>query len=154
MGTGPGGNTKAGLYEYGTDYGNLDVAQSSDGNTCTMQNTRVKNIDLNHSSSNQSSLAFSYPCLRNTHKEINGAYSPLNDAHYFGGVVYEMYDQWYNTAPLSFQLQMKVHYSNNYENAFWDGSAMTFGDGQTYFYPLVSLDVVSHEVSHGFTDQI
>lgn len=153
VGTGPGGNTKAGLYEYGTDYGNLDVAQSSDGNTCTMQNTRVKTIDLNHSSSNQSSLAFSYPCLRNTHKEINGAYSPLNDAHYFGGVVYEMYDQWYNTAPLSFQLQMKVHYSNNYENAFWDGSAMTFGDGQTYFYPLVSLDVVSHEVSHGFTDQ-
>jgi hypothetical protein len=153
MGTGPGGNTKAGLYEYGTDFGNLDVAVSADGNTCTMENSRVKTIDLNHSSSNQSSLAFSYPCLRNTHKEINGAYSPLNDAHYFGGVVYEMYDQWYNTAPLTFQLQMKVHYSNNYENAFWDGSAMTFGDGQNYFYPLVSLDVVSHEVSHGFTDQ-
>ena len=153
MGTGPGGNTKAGLYEYGTDFGNLDVAVSADGNTCTMQNSRVKTIDLNHSASNQSSTAFSYPCLRNTHKEINGAYSPLNDAHYFGGVVYDMYEQWFNTAPLTFQLQMKVHYNNNYENAFWDGTAMTFGDGQNYFYPLVSLDVVSHEVSHGFTDQ-
>ena len=153
LGTGPGGNSKTGMYEYGTDYGNLNVSVSSDGNTCTMETDQVKTIDLNHSSSNGSSVAFSYPCMRNTHKEINGAYSPLNDAHYFGGVVYKMYDQWYNTAPLSFQLQMKVHYSNNYENAFWDGSAMTFGDGQSYFYPLVSLDVVSHEVSHGFTDQ-
>jgi vibriolysin len=48
---------------------------------------------------------------------------------------------------------MRVHYSSNYENAFWDGSAMTFGDGQNTFYPLVSLDVSAHEVSHGFTEQ-
>jgi vibriolysin len=30
---------------------------------------------------------------------------------------------------------------------------MTFGDGATTFYPLVSLDVAAHEVSHGFTEQ-
>ena len=30
---------------------------------------------------------------------------------------------------------------------------MTFGDGGTTFYPLVSLDVASHEFSHGFTSQ-
>ena len=30
---------------------------------------------------------------------------------------------------------------------------MTFGDGASTFYPLVSLDVASHEVSHGFTSQ-
>src|SRR5688572_9676182 len=48
---------------------------------------------------------------------------------------------------------MKVHYRTSYENAFWDGSAMTFGDGASTFYPLVSLDVSSHEVSHGFTEQ-
>lgn len=48
---------------------------------------------------------------------------------------------------------MRVHYSSNYENAFWDGSAMSFGDGQNTFYPLVSLDVSAHEVSHGFTEQ-
>jgi vibriolysin len=48
---------------------------------------------------------------------------------------------------------MRVHYNTNYENAFWDGSAMTFGDGKDRFYPLVSLDVSAHEVSHGFTEQ-
>jgi hypothetical protein len=30
---------------------------------------------------------------------------------------------------------------------------MTFGDGATTFYPLVSLDVAAHEVSHGYTSQ-
>jgi Zn-dependent metalloprotease len=30
---------------------------------------------------------------------------------------------------------------------------MTFGDGGSTFYPLVSLDVSAHEVSHGFTQQ-
>ena len=147
--TGPGGNQKTGQYEYGTDFGYNDVQQS--GNTCSMQNSNVKTVNLNHGTSGSS--AFSFTCSRNTTKEINGAYSPLNDAHYFGGVVFDMYNDWLNTAPLTFQLTMRVHYSSNYENAFWNGSSMTFGDGANTFYPLVSLDVSAHEVSHGFTEQ-
>ncbi|KZN69275.1 M4 family metallopeptidase [Pseudoalteromonas luteoviolacea] len=147
--TGPGGNEKTGRYDYGTDYGHLDVSQS--GNTCTMNNANVKTINLNHGSSGSS--AHSFTCPENTVKTINGAYSPLNDAHYFGNVVFNMYNDWLGAAPLSFQLQMRVHYSNNYENAFWDGRSMTFGDGKDRFYPLVSLDVSAHEVSHGFTEQ-
>lgn len=147
--TGPGGNQKTGQYTYGTDFGYLNVSQS--GSTCTMQNTNVKTVNLNHGTSG--STAFSFTCPNNTVKSINGAYSPLNDAHYFGGVVFDMYQAYVGAAPLSFQLQMRVHYSSNYENAFWDGSAMTFGDGASTFYPLVSLDVSAHEVSHGFTEQ-
>ncbi len=40
-------------------------------------------------------------------------------------------------------------YSSN-DNAFWDGEKMTYGDGTTRFYPVVSLDVVAHEIGHGF----
>ena len=144
--TGPGGNTKTGVYEYGTDYGFLNVTDS-----CQMSNTNVRTINLNHGTSGGS--VHSFTCPRNTVKQINGAYSPLNDAHFFGGVVFNMFRDWYNTAPLTFQLTMRVHYSNSYENAFWDGSQMTFGDGASRFYPLVSLDVAAHEVSHGFTEQ-
>ncbi|HSD16914.1 MAG TPA: M4 family metallopeptidase [Thermomonas sp.] len=151
VGTGPGGNSKTGQYEYGTNYGYLDVTQS--GTTCTMNSTNVKTVNLNNASTNTSSTAFSYTCPRNTVKAINGAYSPLNDAHYFGNVIYNMYQAYIGQAPLTFQLTMKVHYRTSYENAFWDGSAMTFGDGASTFYPLVSLDVSSHEVSHGFTEQ-
>lgn len=147
--TGPGGNLKTGKYLYGTDFDSLDVSQS--GNTCSMNNANVRTINLNGGTSGSS--AYSFTCPENTFKEINGAYSPLNDAHFFGNVIFNMYNDWLGTAPLSFQLQMRVHYSSNYENAFWNGSAMTFGDGQNTFYPLVSLDVSAHEVSHGFTEQ-
>lgn len=30
---------------------------------------------------------------------------------------------------------------------------MTFGDGNSYMYPLATWDVIAHEVSHGFTEQ-
>ncbi|MFT4923928.1 MAG: vibriolysin [Phenylobacterium sp.] len=149
VGTGPGGNTKTGQYNYGTDFGKMDVTQN--GSTYTMSNANVKTVDLNHSTSG--STAYSYSGPENTHKSINGAYAPLNDAQYFGNVIFNMYNAYVGTNPLTFQLTMRVHYSNSYENAFWDGSAMTFGDGASTFYPLVSLDVSSHEVSHGFTEQ-
>ncbi len=43
-----------------------------------------------------------------------------------------------------------VHVGNNYNNAFWDGTAMYYGDGDNkYFKPLSSLDVVAHEFGHG-----
>ncbi len=45
-----------------------------------------------------------------------------------------------------------VSYSTNYVNAFWDGSRMTYGDGNgTTYNPLVSLDIVGHEITHGVT---
>jgi Zn-dependent metalloprotease len=47
----------------------------------------------------------------------------------------------------------RVHYGQNYVNAFWDGTKMTYGDGDGVNYgPLVSLDVAGHEMSHGVTE--
>jgi pseudolysin/vibriolysin len=147
--TGPGGNQKTGQYTYGTDYAALDVTQS--GSTCTLQNTNVKTYNLNHASSGGTVVSFT--CPNSNTDAINGAYSPVNDAHHFGGVVHDLYVAYTGAAPLNMQLAMKVHYQSNYENAFWDGTAMYFGDGASTFYPLVSLDVTSHEISHGYTEQ-
>jgi len=147
-GVGPGGNQKVGYYYYGTDYPAFGVAQN--GSTCTMNFGDVKTVDLNHGTTG--TTPYSYTCYENTHEQINGAYCPLNDAQFFGQVIYDMYQDWYSTPVLPFQLMMRVHYSTNYENAFWDGSSMTFGDGYTTFYPLVCLDVSAHEVAHGFTE--
>ncbi len=46
-----------------------------------------------------------------------------------------------------------VHQGTNYENAYYDDVCycMVYGDGGSTFRPLVSLDVVSHEMSHGTT---
>ena len=149
IGTGPGGNQKTGMREYGLDAPLLDVQVN--GGTCSLQSTNVKTINLNHRVSG--SVAHQYTCPRNSIKPINGAFAPMNDAHHFGDTVFQMYRDWLATAPLTFQLAMRVHYARNYENAFWNGSSMTFGDGLNTFYPLVALDVVAHEVSHGFTEQ-
>ena len=50
----------------------------------------------------------------------------------------------------------RVHYGNDYNNAFWDDSCfcMTYGDGDgTQLGPLVSLDVAGHEMTHGVTSK-
>ncbi|MFF1709653.1 M4 family metallopeptidase [Streptomyces sp. NPDC058268] len=47
----------------------------------------------------------------------------------------------------------RVHFSNNYVNAFWDDSCfcMTYGDGEGNKKPLTSIDVAAHEMTHGVT---
>ncbi|MCX7514852.1 M4 family metallopeptidase [Frateuria hangzhouensis] len=146
---GPGGNEKTGQYFYGTDYPALSVTQS--GSTCSMVNADVKTNDMGQSR-NRATL-WTFTCPTSSGDGINGAYSPINDAHHFGAVVHDMYNAWFGAPPLNMQLVMNVHYSRNYENAFWNGSSMTFGDGASTFYPLTALDVTSHEISHGFTEQ-
>ncbi len=46
-----------------------------------------------------------------------------------------------------------VHYGKDYNNAFWDGDEMTYGDGDgKEFKDFASaIDVVAHELAHGIT---
>ena len=45
-----------------------------------------------------------------------------------------------------------VHYGEGYANAFWNGSAMVYGDGDGWNAgPLTSLDIAAHEMTHGVT---
>ncbi|MCB9780618.1 MAG: M4 family metallopeptidase [Alphaproteobacteria bacterium] len=45
------------------------------------------------------------------------------------------------------------HYSRSYVNAFWDGSRLTFGDGDGYYSTYLGvLDVAAHELGHAVTD--
>ena len=151
--TGPGGNEKTGKYEYGKDYGALKVSKVD--NKCTMTTEKVKTYDKNHSDDADVTALqpFNFDCNENTYKKINGGFSPINDAHYFGNVVFQMYKDWFNKAPLKSELQLFVHYGEDVANAYWTGSKMLFGDGDKKYYPFVSLDVIAHEVSHGFTEQ-
>jgi Zn-dependent metalloprotease len=47
-----------------------------------------------------------------------------------------------------------VHYSTDYNNAFWDGQGHMFfgdGDGQLFTRFTASYDVIGHELTHGVT---
>lgn len=69
------------------------------------------------------------------------------------------YDYYYNTFRRdSFNnagatITTTVHYGSSYNNAFWNGQQMVYGDGDgNVFSPLGnSLDVVAHELTHAVT---
>ena len=46
-----------------------------------------------------------------------------------------------------------VHFGNKYNNAFWDGTNMVFGDGDGTLFNrfTIAIDVIGHELTHGVT---
>lgn len=50
-------------------------------------------------------------------------------------------------------LDATVHFGQRYDNAFWDGRQMVFGDGdgQVFNRFTASLSVIGHELAHGVT---
>jgi Zn-dependent metalloprotease len=49
-----------------------------------------------------------------------------------------------------------VHFDTSYNNAFWDGQQMVFGDGDGVLFTdfTGSLDVIAHELAHGVTEHV
>jgi len=77
------------------------------------------------------------------------------DAHWGAEMTYDYYNNVHSRNSIDgagFNLWSYVHYDVGYENAFWDGQRMTYGDGDTYFTsPLTALEITGHEISHGLT---
>ena len=42
----------------------------------------------------------------------------------------------------------------NLDNAYWNGKYMVFGNGDLMFYPLTSIDVIGHELTHGLVQGV
>ena len=77
------------------------------------------------------------------------------DAHYGAEKTYDYYNTQLGRAGIwgnGTGARSRVHYGNNYNNAFWDGTQMTYGDGASNAKPLTELDVAGHEMSHGVTE--
>ncbi|WP_261129588.1 M4 family metallopeptidase [Bacillus sp. Marseille-Q3570] len=76
------------------------------------------------------------------------------DAHYNSEEVYKYYLNEHDRNSLDgegMSIISKVHFGNNYNNAFWNGAYMTYGDGDGEFFISLSagLDVAAHEMTHG-----
>lgn len=157
--TGPGGNEKVHEYWYGKE-GLPKLPVSKKGQNCYLEDKNVRLVNL-HATWDWEDLdrtPFKYTCNNNVEDPINGSFSVGNDAYYFGHTIVNLFKDWYDLNALQDdkgqvqKLIMRVHFGSLFENAFWDGETMTFGDGH-YLYPLVSLDIAGHEVAHGFTQQ-
>lgn len=78
-------------------------------------------------------------------------------AHRNAGITYDYYfskfgRDSYDDAGAA--LISSVHYNNNYNNAFWNGTQMVYGDGDGVQFSYFSggLDVVAHELTHAVTN--
>ncbi|GAA3493216.1 M4 family metallopeptidase [Streptomyces prasinosporus] len=90
----------------------------------------------------------------------NGSPSNLEsaaaDAHYGAALTWDYYKNVHGRSGIrgdGAAAYSRVHYGNNYVNAFWSDSCfcMTYGDGSGNANPLTSIDVAAHEMTHGLT---
>jgi bacillolysin len=93
--------------------------------------------------------------------DLSGSNSPgqpaLVDAQYYANVTDNYYLLTHGFDWLNFYSQGMVssaHLKRNYNNAYWNGEQMAYGDGDgsTYIEFSGDLDVVGHELSHGVTE--
>lgn len=80
--------------------------------------------------------------------QVDEAYDGLGDTYDFFADVYGRESIDDDGMPL----QGHVHFGDKYDNAFWDGTRMVFGDGDMFFPLTGFLDVIGHELTHGVTE--
>lgn len=77
----------------------------------------------------------------------------VNEAYEGAGSVFKLYHDIYGRNSLDnngMELVSTVHHRRNYGNAFWNGSQMSYGDGDNIlFKKLTELSIIGHEFSHG-----
>lgn len=81
----------------------------------------------------------------------------VNAAHDNAGIVYDYYLSNFGRDSIDgngMPIVSTVHYGYQYNNAFWDGAQMVYGDGDGSRFAHLprALDVVAHELTHGVTE--
>jgi Zn-dependent metalloprotease len=78
----------------------------------------------------------------------------VDEAYDFAGDTYDFYNEAFNRNSVDnrgMSLISTVHFGRDFNNAFWNGEQMTYGDGdgQIFIRFTKSPDVVGHELTHG-----
>jgi bacillolysin len=83
------------------------------------------------------------------------------DAHFGAQATYDYWKAVHNRNSYDnagAKIKSYVHYDDvlggaGYENAYWNGSVMTYGDGASTFKPLTAMDVCGHEIGHAVCEK-
>lgn len=80
----------------------------------------------------------------------------VGEAYNGAGWTYDLYKNIYGRNSIDDKgmiLDSSVHFSKNYDNAFWNGNQMVYGDGDGKIFNRFTkaIDVIGHELTHGVT---
>ncbi len=80
----------------------------------------------------------------------------VDEAYDGAGATYDLFAEIFERNSIDdrgMRLDSTVHYGENYDNAFWNGSQMVYGDGDGKLFNrfTIAIDVIGHELTHGVT---
>lgn len=80
----------------------------------------------------------------------------VNEAYDAAGATYDLFSEIFERNSIDdkgLRLDSTVHYGVKYDNAFWNGDQMVYGDGDGEIFQRFtkSIDVIGHELTHGVT---
>ncbi len=80
----------------------------------------------------------------------------VNEAYDGAGATYDLYEEVYGRNSIDgkgMRIDSSVHYGAGYDNAFWNGAQMVYGDGDGRLFERFTkpVDVIGHELTHGVT---
>ena len=138
--------------------GTQSITTDSNAGTFRLRETGrglgVETYNLNHGTNYGSAVDFTD--TDNTWNNVNANEDQYaTDAHWGAEKTYDYYFINFGRSSVDnagLKLKSYIHYSTNYYNAFWDGTSMTYGDGDATVNPLTTLDIAGHEISHGVTE--
>ncbi len=145
------------VYEDGGTYVLLDAGRPMFDPTSSIPDDMrgtILTVTANGTHPANNNFGADYILSGNNQWNVPGAVS----AHYHAGLCYEYYRQTHTRNSINGQggnivsfVEVSETDGNNMDNAFWNGQAMFYGDGNQYFgSPLQkSLDTGGHEMTHG-----
>ena len=153
--------------------GTVNIATSSAGSTFYMEDLTRKQGTFNMNNTGNTTTGTGGTQSR--YSGTDDLWSATNeragvDAHYGAAKTFDYYQTAHNRNGIDGNfgpgttaggangavslVASRVHFGSGYNNAFWNGSTMTYGDGDgTTFTPLVTLDICGHEMTHGVTER-
>lgn len=86
----------------------------------------------------------------------------VDEAYDGSGATYDLYKDIYNRNSIdnnAMRMDSTVHYKKGYDNAFWNGEQMVYGDGdedqpeseRLFNRFTIAIDIIGHELTHGVT---
>ncbi len=138
--------------------GTVTLGTAQSGSSYTLTDTargNHKTYNLNRGTSGTGTL-FSGPDDVWGNGQASNAETAGADAHFGAALTWDYYKNVHGRSGIrgdGVGAYSRVHYGNNYVNAFWSDSCfcMTYGDGSGNANPLTSIDVAAHEMTHGVT---